>query len=77
VLNYNRKKRNKFCEIERFQSKKFSEEMLEKKDYKKGLRVRKGKVERNWRRIYSILFYLRGTVYDCCPPSPHCSPPRG
>ena len=26
---------NKLCEIERFQSKKFSEEMLEEKDYKK------------------------------------------
>jgi hypothetical protein len=37
------------CEIERVLSKRFSEEMLEKKDYKKGLRVRKGKVERNWR----------------------------
>jgi hypothetical protein len=33
--------------------------MLEKKDKKKGLRVRKvkRKVGRNWRRIYSILFY--------------------
>jgi hypothetical protein len=41
VLYYNRKLLNKFCEIERFLSKKFSEEMLERKDYKKGLRVRK------------------------------------
>jgi hypothetical protein len=51
VLYYNRKKLNKLCENERFQSKKFSEEMLERKDYKKGLRFRKGKrkVGRNWR----------------------------